>query len=152
MARKTPPPIHGLLHPACGPVLRVRVRSPTGAQAEGLAVLDTGASLSAIDRRVALDLGLPSPGAAEWHAVTDTGAARAMAPLRRAAVQMMGDSQLFELDLIEVPSLQHAVRGSTVVALLGWNFLDRCRLVCDGPAGTFVLELPDRLGPAHRRR
>ena len=115
-------------------------------------MIDTGASLSAIDRDVAKSLELPTHGAARWYAVTDTASNHPTAPLRRAALQLAGDARLWELDLIEVPNLRHAVGGLTVVALLGWNFLDQCTLTCDGPSGTFTLELPRPIGAAHRRR
>lgn len=134
--------IRGFLHPQCGPVLRAEVRAPSGLRTHGLAVLDTGASLSAVDREVALTLGLPTHGAARWSAVTDTGEPHPVAPLRRAAVCLSDDPRLWELDLIEIPKLRQAVPGKPVVALLGWNFLDQCVLTCDGPARTFELQLP----------
>ncbi|MEN0064103.1 MAG: aspartyl protease family protein [Myxococcota bacterium] len=142
MKQRSAPTIRGFLHPQCGPVLRAEVRSPTGLLTNGLAILDTGASLSAVDQEVAHTLGLPSHGAARWSAVTDTGEPHPVAPLRRAAVRLSDDSRLWELDLIEIPRLRQAVPGKPVVALLGWNFLDQCVLLCDGPARTFTLELP----------
>ena len=135
--------IRGFLHPRCGPVLRAEVRAPSGLRTHGLAILDTGATLSAVDREVAQTLGLPSHGAARWSAVTDTGEPHPVAPLRRAAVCLSDDPRLWELDLIEVPKLREAVPGKPVVALLGWNFLDQCVLECDGPARTFTLKLPN---------
>lgn len=132
-------------------MLHVQLRAPNGQSATGLAVLDTGASLSAIDRDVARELGLPTHGAAQWSAVSDTGHA-AVAPVRRGAMQLGDDPRWFELELLEIPNLRSALPGSEVVALLGWNFLDQCRLECDGPQGTFVLTLPRPVGAAHRRR
>jgi hypothetical protein len=104
-------------------------------------VIDTGASMSAVDRDVAARLALPSPGAAEWHAVTD-GDRPHVAPLRRGAIRLGEDTRLFELDLIEVANLRHRIEGYAIVGLLGWDFLEQCRLVLDGPAGTFLIELP----------
>lgn len=129
----------------------MRLYAPAGGEAMGLAVLDTGASLSAVDREVARELGLPSDGAARWSAVSDTGQS-AVAPLRRGAMRLGDDPRLFELELLEIPNLRSAVPGSEVVALLGWNFLDQCTLQCNGPQGTFILTLPRLVGAAHRRR
>ncbi len=132
-------------------MLQVHVHAPNGRQAQGVAVLDTGASLSAVDRAVAAELDLPSSGAARWSAVSDTGD-QAVAPLRRGALRLADDPRLFELQLLEIPKLRDAVGGLELLALLGWDFLDQCRLTCDGPAGTFALTLPHLVGPAHRRR
>ncbi len=144
--------IRGFLHPACGPILRVRLHAPGGQKTNGLAVLDTGASLSAVDRDVARQLDLPTHGAAQWSAVADTESTHPIAPLRRAALALADDPRLWELDLLEIPRLRHAVEGFAVVALLGWNFLDQCVLTCDGPQKTFMLTLPKMVGAAHRRR
>ncbi len=145
-------PLRGLLHPACGPVLSVTVRASGGAKTRGLAVLDTGASLSAIDREVALGLALPTHGAAQWSAISALGPDRPIAPLRTATLSLADDPRLWELELLEIPGLIQAARGSRVVALIGWNFLDQCVLSCDGPSRTFSLTLPDPVGSAHRRR
>jgi hypothetical protein len=141
----------GLLHPAWGPLVRVAVRGDDGQATSGLAVLDTGASMSAIDRGIARELGLPTPGAATWFAVT-AGEEQPVAPLRRAQLKVGDDRRWWELELIEVPRLDDTVQGFRAVALLGWDFLRLCRLTVDGPAGTFVLELPAVRGSGRRRR
>lgn len=133
--------IKGLLIPAVGPLLRGRLHAPDGPSTGGMVLVDTGATHSVIDREVARQLGLPSHGAAEWRAV---GAARAeCAPLRRASLELGEDRRRWSLDLIEA-NISHQVSGYAVIALLGWDFLDRCRLVIDGPGRTFELELPRR--------
>jgi hypothetical protein len=141
--------IHGLLHPACGPVVRVHVDG-TGSL-RGVAVLDTGASMSVIDRDVARQLELDSPGAAEWTGVTDSGE-RSLAALRRTRFGIAGDVRLFELDLLEARHVRDSVAGLDVLMLLGWDFLGACRLICDGPAGAFELQLPPPPGATRRRR
>jgi hypothetical protein len=132
-------PLRGLFFPGVGPLVRARLHGP-GGSADGLVLVDTGASLSAVDRELALALKLPSHGAAEWRAVTRDHPE--VAPLRLGRLQLGDDPRLFELDLIEVPNLRHRIRGYQLVALLGWDFLDQCKLTIDGPGGTFVLELP----------
>jgi len=117
----------------------------------GLAVLDTGASMSAVDRSVASELELCSTGVARWSAISATGQ-RPESPLRRARIGVVGDPRLWEMDLIEVPALTTAVVGIPILALLGWDFLAVCRLTCDGPAGTFSLELPAPVSTGRRRR
>ena len=56
----------------------------TGAKARGVAVLDTGASMSALDLSVAAELALESFGVADFHALA-AGEARHVAPHRRAS-------------------------------------------------------------------
>ncbi|MEZ4318712.1 MAG: hypothetical protein R3F61_14455 [Myxococcota bacterium] len=148
MAR-SPVVIRGLLHPACGPVVRVHVEGSRSVL--GVGILDTGASMSVIDRDLARSLALESPGAAEWAGVTDSGA-RSMAALRRTRFGIAGDSRLYELDLLEAGGVRESVGGLDVLVLLGWDFLGQCRLVCDGPAGAFELQLPAPPRAASRRR
>jgi len=133
--------VRGLLHPAAGPLVRVEVSGMSGAALKGVAVLDTGASMSALDVSVAADLALESFGVADFHALA-AGEARHLAPTRRVRVRIADDSRLWELDLVELPNLRHAIEGYEVLALLGWDFLDQCLLTCDGPTGMFSLTLP----------
>lgn len=131
--------------------MRVELRHAEGASTDGLALVDTGASMSAVDRRAALDLGLPTPGAATFFAVTATGD-RHVTPLRTGQLRLGHDPRYFELELIEVPDLHARVEGFRVVALLGWDFLGSCTLSFDGPAGTFSLGLPPPVRSGRRRR
>lgn len=145
-AVRRPRTVRGLLHPGSGPVVRIVL-----ADIKGLAVLDTGASISVVDKDLARALGLPSPGAAEWSGVT-TGGGRSLAALRRTHLQFVGDPRAFELDMVEVGGLRKMVPGLDVLALLGWDFLEACRLMCDGPAGAFELTLPAPVRNGRRRR
>ncbi len=153
MATRAPYRFRGLLHPACGPILQVEVHGLGDNRrfSKGLAVIDTGAMMSALDKGVAHDLELATHGVARFFAVTDTGGEHPVSPTRRAALRIAQDKRLWELDFIEVPDLAHVVEGFHVVALLGWDFLNQCRLELDGPSGTFTLELP-RIGGGGRRR
>lgn len=117
----------------------------------GLVVLDTGASISVIDRAVARTLQLRSPGAVEWSGINARGE-RSVAALRTAHVRIIGDDRLFGLDMVEVPGIRETVPGMNVFGLLGWDFLDACRLSCDGPRGTFSLTLPPLVRAGRRRR
>ncbi|MFT4621511.1 MAG: hypothetical protein ACI8PZ_000163 [Myxococcota bacterium] len=138
-----------MLHPALGPLVRVEIRGASGPSLTGLAVIDTGASMSAIDKTAAATLALPTFGAASWYAVT--GGDRPIAPLRRAQIRL-GDVPVFwELDLIEVPDLNEAVAGYRALILLGWDFLQDCVVGLDGPSGTWTLQLPP-VPQAQRRR
>jgi predicted aspartyl protease len=133
--------IKGLLIPAVGPLLRGRLHAPDGANTGGMVLVDPGATWSVVDREVARQLGLPTHGAAEWRAV---GAAHVeVAARRRGALELGEDRRRWSLDLIEA-NISHQVAGYTVIALLGWDFLARCRLGIDGPGRTFELELPRR--------
>jgi len=150
--RAPAPVLRGLLHPAWGPLLRVELRCESGAVTQGLAIIDTGASMSAVDREAARKLALPSHGAATWFAVAGgEPGKREAAPLRRAQLKLGDDPRYWELDLIEVPGLHDQVQGFRAVALLGWDFLQTTQLHIDGPAGTWSLTLPP-LPKARRRR
>lgn len=138
--------LRGLLHPGSGPVLRVRI-----GDVKGLAVLDTGASISVVDQALARRLGLPSPGAAEWAGVNAVGQ-RSQAALRTVHLGFAGDERLFAVDMIEVPGIREAVPGLSVLCLIGWDFLETCQLLCDGPAGAFELTLPPPVRSSGRRR
>ena len=117
----------------------------------GLAVLDTGASMSVVDRTLARSLALPSPGAAEWAGVNATGQ-RSLSALRTVELGFAGDGRLFSVDMIEVDGIRDAVPGLAVLCLLGWDFLETCQLLCDGPAGAFELTLPPPVRSSGRRR
>lgn len=130
-------------------MIRVRLHSEA-VSVPGVAVLDTGASVSVIDRQLARDLDLPSPGAAEWMGVTSAGE-RSMAALRDARLEVLGDRRRFRLHFIEAPDLRRSVPGLDILALLGWDFLDNCRLVADGPVGAFELTLPQTVRRRRRR-
>jgi len=145
------PQLRGLLHPAWGPLLRVELRGGDGRFTTGVAVIDTGASMSAVDRAVAKELVMPSHGAATWFAVTsEADGPRSAAPLRRGQVKLGDDPRYWEMDFIEVPGLHDRVQGFRAVALLGWDFLQNGQLSIDGPAGTWSLGLPPL--PSRRRR
>lgn len=123
-----------------------------GAEAtHGVAVLDTGASMSVIDKSLARSLELVSPGFAEWSGVTESGE-RSVAALRETRFGLVGDQRLYEMNLLEAGGVRDSVAGLGVLLLLGWDFLGDCRLVCDGPVGTFELQLPPAPQPARRRR
>ncbi len=140
--KRPPVLLRGLLHPALGPVVRGAAGSPDGQRSlRGLLLVDTGASMSAVDQSVARALELPTHGAAEWRAITDH-VGLAVAALRRCRLSLGDDPRAWELDLIEVPGLEHHVEGYRLLGLLGWDFLDQCRLTVDGPSRTFSLELP----------
>lgn len=139
---KAPDTLRGLLHPAAGPVLRAHLHHRTsGAKLATQVLIDTGASMSAVDKGLAAQLALPSTQYATWKAVTEVEGEHA-SPLRDGGVQLWGDRRIFPLRFIEMPGLADRLEGYTVGVLLGWDFLQTCKLVIDGPAGSFSLELP----------
>ena len=134
--RRAPTTLRGLLHPAYGPLVRVELCSSTGESITGLAVIDTGASMSAIDKGAAAELSLPSFGAASWFAVT--GGDRPMAPLRRAQVRLGEGTIFWELDLLEVDG-QPPMRVSA-----------RDERRCESPIARFTKAQPMRV-QAHQQ-
>jgi hypothetical protein len=139
--------LRGLLHPAAGPLVRVRVLGPEGAIADGLGLLDTGASASGIDCTVARSTNLPNVGASSWHGVTDSGERQSSA-IRVGDIRVGDHPWLWELRMIELPHLGTSLEGAPIAVLLGWDFLERCKLTTDGPGGMFSLEMP---APGRRR-
>lgn len=140
-ASRSPTALRGLLHPAAGPILRVQIHPPGGPKRGGLVVIDTGASMSAIDRGIARQLNLPSPRAATFRAITETEGEH-LSAVRAAGLCFPPDRRVFSLEFIEVPALADRLEGFEICALLGWDFLQKCKLSCDGPAGSFSLDLP----------
>ena len=107
----------------------------------GAGAVITSSGMSAVDREVARSLELPTHGAAEWRSISERDKT-AVAALRRCRLRLGEDPREWELDLIEVPGLEHHVGGFRLLGLLGWDYLDQCRLSIDGPSRTFSLELP----------
>lgn len=100
------------------------------------AILDTGASGSAIDREIVAQLSLPQLGSVEIH-TPSTGTNVEFRDLHDATVVIGGgdpDPLVVTTGLIEC---EFASRG--FFALIGRDILSRCVLEFNGPAGTFTL-------------
>ena len=98
----------------------------------GLALIDTGASLSAVDDEVILTLGIAPVGQTQIH----TAGGIVARPLYPARFSFPG-TDLPPLTFRRVAG--SALQSQGVVALLGRDMLANVILIYNGPAGTFSL-------------
>jgi len=137
------PPQVGLLRQ--GPVIPVTVRleanmaKPILAQGQaimgqpGVALIDTGASISAIDEQIAKDLRIP---------VVDRGrmssASRESTPCNLYPVEFTIGNTI----VVQVPRAMGAViRQKGFIAIIGRDILQSCTLIYNGPLGTVTLAM-----------
>ena len=124
---------------ARGPVVPVRLMPTAGGQAEpkersGLALIDTGSAVTAIDRQSAEELGLPVVNTGK---VTSATHADEVCPIFVA--------QLHITDTEAVINANRAfglnLRASDLLALIGRDLLSLCVLSYDGPNATVNLSV-----------
>lgn len=102
-----------------------------------LALIDTGASCSAIDEACVASLGLQPTGFVPIHSPTtgDIHEFRAQYDITFLISDQDGGPPL-HATLAVVGS---EFRSQGFDALIGWDVLSRCILTCDGPGGVFSL-------------
>lgn len=116
--------------------LGLRYTTPTSV----LAILDTGASCSALDGIVVAAMALQYHGPAEIH-TPSTGSGVEHRDTFDASL-VLGETESTPLTTtVPVISCEFASRG--FYALIGRDILRRCVLTYDGPGNTFQLEWPD---------
>jgi hypothetical protein len=101
------------------------------------ALLDTGASCSALDPLVAKGLGLDPAGRVQVHTPT-TGTAYEWRNLYDATV-VLGEGTSF-VRTFTVGFLDTDLSSEGFLALVGWDILKACVFTCNGPTGTFTLK------------
>lgn len=102
-----------------------------------LALIDTGASISALDESVVASLGLAPRGIVSIH-TPSTGAAYEKRMTYDALV-VLGETAGKPLSrTLAILSCELATQG--FLALIGRDILQYCRFRYDGPNGTFILE------------
>jgi hypothetical protein len=116
-------------------VARVKAaKLPPAAPVTVRALVDTGASASAIDSNIVRQLGLNQTGRSLVH----TPAGYVERDQFDASVffgSQAGDVKSFTIGVV---STDLASEG--FAAIIGWDILIRCVLTCDGPAGSFRLD------------
>lgn len=105
------------------------------------ALIDTGASCSAIDRNLARGLDLQPSGIVPIH-TPSTGSAYEER-LQYDVSMVLGEDQDNPL-VVTMPVIESDFASEGFLALVGRNVLDLCVLVYDGPARTFTLEWDER--------
>ena len=116
----------------------------SGARAvEGLALVDTGATLSMIRPDVALVVGAPSAPEVRVHGLQpderSTAAPRFVRAVR-VTLRIPGSQVEAAVDAVCVP-FGEAVRREDIVAILGRDVLGKVQLDWDGPKGSFSIRV-----------
>jgi hypothetical protein len=101
------------------------------------ALIDTGASASALDVTIVSRLGLTVTGRTLVHGSTsgDDYEERDL-----YAVSLYLGSQPGEVAEYTVNAVATHLASEGFFALIGWDILSKCVLVCDGPAKAFTLQ------------
>jgi hypothetical protein len=113
-----------------------RARMPYTQPVTVLALLDTGAGSSALDRQVVTSLGLGPTGIIKIH-TPSTGTKYEERSLYDASL-VIGEGYPTPLALT-LPVLESDFASEGFLALIGRDVLDQCFLMYDGPAATFSL-------------
>jgi len=99
---------------------------------QGIALIDTGASITSIDAKVAERLGLAPTGAIK---------------LGTAGGQTDAPTYAFSFSLPNLPAFDLAngvgcdLQGQGIIALIGMDLMSGCILIINGPDGSFNLAL-----------
>ena len=130
-----------------GPVLRVSLRPPPSRIAylvgagrppptpvSGLALVDTGADATCVDRRVAERARLGFVGETRMTSATHDGE---IVPLYSGRLAIDGLARDIELETICGLNLE----PQGLVAVIGRDILEECVLVYNGPDGSFSLSI-----------
>lgn len=125
----------------------VRVRlTPTRGEAipiTGMALLDTGASHTHIDRETAETHGFRRLESLRVNTASQSGSE---AQTYAAVVEILDipghREELQVLGFPAPPPPDGQPAADRFIALIGWDILDRGRFIYDGAARTFTLELP----------
>ena len=139
-----PPPPSPNLFQQVGPVLAVQIEVPQAlakqlaAQGQavpqpvtGFALVDTGATISAVDQNVIGQLGVSTIGLANM------GTAGGPQQQNLYPIRMVLTQLAFPLEFEAVPGA--ALAGTGFIALLGRDVLTRMILIYDGPHGEYTL-------------
>lgn len=96
-----------------------------------MALIDTGATLSAVDASTLAQLSLQPVG------IANVGTAAGQQPQNLYPVRMVLTQMSLGIDYSQVLGVNLAGQG--IIALLGRDFLQRTILIYDGPSGEFTL-------------
>lgn len=132
-----------------GPVLSVEVHIPSalatllGQQNQpppppvtGLALIDTGATNSCVDRKVIQSLGVSPIGIIE----TGTAGGKVKQHLFPAKLNFPGEGFTAEFNAtVGVDLSGQVAAGQNIIALIGRDLLTRWLLIYNGPAGLFTI-------------
>jgi hypothetical protein len=141
-------------HPVLGPVLEVVIDTlpvarelsqapefgPPSPARRGLALLDTGASHSCIDRTIALDLRLPDIGVRTYSGITSHNHARQVTSCRAALLVFPALEQEVHLEVMCIDPFSRVDAGRLQpMLLLGRDFLAQYDITFQGKLGRFLI-------------
>ncbi len=106
----------------------------------GNALIDTGASLSAIDQIAASALSLPVIAQAK----VGTADGPRTSSVHPFTIHLAG------LRINVVRGIAANLKGQGIIALIGMDFLAKCTFIMVGPEGKFVIITPDLPGPTQQ--
>jgi Retroviral aspartyl protease len=112
-------------------------RRPVATPAIIRSLIDTGASGCVLDNHVVSQLGLIQTGMTQIHTPT-TGAA--YEERNQYDVCVFFGSQTGEVKAFTVGVIATDLASEGFLAIIGWDILSHCTLVCDGPNQTFKLD------------
>lgn len=101
------------------------------------ALIDTGAGCSALDSGIITRLGLIQTGVDQIHTAT-TGADFEERDVYDACFFL--GSQEDEVKAFTVRAVRGELACAGFLAIIGWEILSHCRLICDGPKREYQLE------------
>ena len=103
------------------------------------ALIDTGASSCALDFGIISALGLIPTGKTHVH-TPSTGAAYEERELYDASLFLYPPGDTQAVAYFTVPVIGAHLASEGFLALIGWDVLLKCVLLCDGPRRTFRLD------------
>jgi hypothetical protein len=123
-----------------GPFIQMQLRKakrPVPAPLSVRALIDTGASGSAIDPNIVSRLGLFTTGRTLVHTPSSGSnyVERDQYAVSLYLGSQPGETAGYTLSVIETP-----LASEGFIAIIGWDILSKCVLFCDGPQRTFRLD------------
>ncbi len=100
----------------------------------GLALIDTGATLTCIGTQAAQQAGLPTVGTGSMMSATQ---ASVQVPMYAAKIDIQGFVAINTAQAYGSPALD----GQGIIALIGRDVLSKCILNYNGPEATFTLSI-----------
>lgn len=112
----------------------IQANKPVPAAIQGLALIDTGASVSCVDSTIAATLKLPIVGTANMASASHANTSVSLHP-----IQITLQNQAISFNASRAMSANIANQG--FIAIIGRDILQLCTLFYNGPTGQITLAL-----------